>query len=176
MACLRWSYQVRRFVFIKNPKKSLKKLVLFTLKNDKGITLLESLVSLTVLMMISNMFALCFLSLTSFEESTETIQKNEFFIFFEEIQREIFRADAVEITDSSVHILLPNRTVSYSKYANYIRRRVNGSGHEKVLQHISTMQFQFVNGRIQCDITFLNGEKASKRWFTIHEMELKINE
>lgn len=109
--------------------------------------------------------------IASVDLRSQSFEEYEFFIFFEEIQRELYDAETVSITDASLHIMTPERTVTYSQYHEIVRRRVNGLGHELVLQHISDFEVQIVNNRLRCRVTFLNGETISKDWFTIHRLE-----
>lgn len=115
-----------------------------------------------------------FVGIFFLEELNEKVKQNEeyeFFVFFEEIQRELYLANSVNVSTASFTLHLPTRSISYSKYNDYVRRRVNGTGHELVLQNVSSFDVMEVNGGLVCQVMFSNGKKVSKEWFTIHELE-----
>ncbi|WP_279326772.1 competence type IV pilus minor pilin ComGF [Bacillus litorisediminis] len=163
---------MRRFV-LKNKVNRKKRIqnVLSVYKNSRGFTLIESLIAFSILFLISNFILVLLHSIGSIDQRSQSYEEYEFFMFFEEIQRELYHAEAVRIQEGTLYIMTPERTISYSQYHDIVRRRVNGLGHELVLQNVSDFEVQFVNNRLRSRVIFLNGESISKDWFTVHALE-----
>ena len=151
--------------------KIRKQNVLNLYRNNSGFTLIESLISLSILLLLTNLFLVILHSIGGINQRSQSFEEYEFFIFFEEIQRELYNAETIRIQEGSLSIMNHEKTISYSQYHDIVRRRVNGLGHELVLQHVKDFKVQMVNNRLQCSVTFLNGETISKDWFTFHALE-----
>lgn len=59
------------------------------------------------------------------------------------IKKEVRVAEKISLDNRGVLILLiDNQSISYEKYGDKLRRRVNGAGHEVVLQKLQSVQFE----------------------------------
>ncbi|MBU9724192.1 MULTISPECIES: competence type IV pilus minor pilin ComGF [Bacillaceae] len=111
-------------------------------KNEQGMTLLEVLVSILVLLIIVSTFPV-FISTASVEK-TEKLHHEEMVIFFSQLQLD-FRKSPVFWTNDSNTILFFEReedgaTIRYELYQDKIRRRVDLEGHEVFLQRVKRME------------------------------------
>ncbi|RFB10585.1 prepilin-type N-terminal cleavage/methylation domain-containing protein [Bacillus sp. HNG] len=110
--------------------------------NEKGFTLIEMLVTFSILLVILAFIA-PFLSVI-FRDNGEQFNKLEWQILLQQMKMEI--REAREITVSSRESVsfynVAGDVVSFEKYTNKIRRRVNSKGHELLLQHITDVTFE----------------------------------
>lgn len=135
-------------------------------KTCKGITLLETIVSLSIFMVIAAMVPSAYnlwitpnLSMFAYEEKV---------IFTSQLQLD-FRPSTVYWTNSSETILYfrrtpDNATVQYELYEDKIRRRVNGTGHEVFLQNVRKLHVMKQEYGIELLVISDNGREF---WHTI---------
>ena len=77
------------------------------------------------------------------ENIDERKQKIEWLVFIQQLKKEVRVAEKISLDNRGVLILLiDNQSISYEKYGDKLRRRVNGAGHEVVLQKLQSVQFE----------------------------------
>jgi competence protein ComGF len=116
------------------------------MNNERGFTFLEMLVSFSVFLLI-----LTFLGalLTLFKEhGTGGINKLEWEVFIQQAKQEMYQSRQVTQNNTTHRFSKSNgETVTYELYGTSIRRRVNGTGHEILLQNVSGVRYDpLVNG------------------------------
>lgn len=116
-----------------------------SLLNNKGYTLLSALLSLTILCTIT--FFIIYLInpmnvLTSYNYfSHYEIRQFQFFI-----QSELNKSKNILIEKDKIHFIYDDETiVTFEKYNDVIRRRVNFTGHEIILQNVSQLDIKRKN-------------------------------
>ncbi|MDR4888920.1 competence type IV pilus minor pilin ComGF [Fredinandcohnia sp. QZ13] len=110
--------------------------------NEKGFTLVEMLVTFSILLVILAFIA-PFLSVI-YRDSGEQFNKLEWQILLQQMKMEIREAREITVSSSgSVSFYnVAGDVVSFEKYTDKIRRRVNSKGHELLLQHITDVTFE----------------------------------
>lgn len=116
------------------------------MNNERGFTFLEMLVSLSVFMLILTFFV-GLLALIK-EPKTDGINKLEWEVFIQQAKLEINQSTQVSNLNSTLKFSKNNgETVTYELYGTSIRRRVNGTGHEILLQNVSGVRYEMlING------------------------------
>lgn len=77
------------------------------------------------------------------ENIDERKQKIEWLVFIQQLKKEVRVAEKISLDNRGELILLiDNQSISYEKYGDKLRRRVNGAGHEVVLQKLQSVQFE----------------------------------
>ncbi len=110
--------------------------------NDKGFTLVEMLVTFSILLVILSLIS-PFLSVV-FRDNNDQFNKLEWQILIQQMKMEVREASEITVSkNNSVFFKNPSgELVSFEKYNDKIRRRVNGKGHEVLLQQITDVTFE----------------------------------
>lgn len=127
--------------------------------NEKGITLVEVIFSFSIFLLIVSFIP--FLMKVIAIEQEESIEVE---LFFQQVSPEIRSARNLNAIDSKLFIKLsPSTEVIYEQYQNMIRRKVNGLGHEVLLQNIHSVYFKNENHGVTITVTNKTGEIYSRR-------------
>ena len=118
-------------------------------KND-GFTLLEVLVSFSIILILTAFFPLLLKSLSLLTEKGDGIHPLELEVFIQQATREVRNAKKVSVEGNAMVIINQNdQRVTYEFYQKNVRRRVNGTGHELLLHGVESISFKEVrNGAI----------------------------
>lgn len=105
--------------------------------SQKGYSLMEAFIALTVLLMLSSLIPLLFIPI---QKQPPNPQLEETSLFFSMLGKEIREGKSVEMNNNSLYVTLTNGNVlSFSRYHSLVRKQVNGLGHEVWVQNISEM-------------------------------------
>ncbi|WP_417899631.1 competence type IV pilus minor pilin ComGF [Bacillus haimaensis] len=133
--------------------------------NEKGFTLLEALVSFSVVLIITAFLPILFQTIYTLVKEEEGIHPLELEVFTHQAKMEIRTAKSVTTTGKILTIKNGNKSITYEKYQGNIRRRVNGTGHEIMLQNVKDVVFvQARNGAI----LFITGDEEDFHEIPIH--------
>lgn len=126
--------------------------------NEKGFTLIEALVSFSVVLIITAFLPILFQTIYTLLKEEKGIHPLELEVFTQQAKVEIRTAKSVTTTGKILTIKnVNNQSITYEKYQGNIRRRVNGTGHEIMLQNVRDVVFvQARNGAI----LFITGDEA----------------
>lgn len=115
------------------------------MKKQAGFTLLEVMIAFAIFLMIASLTPQ-FFKLISFQP--KLLQRAETGIFFQQLAIDVHQSAQIEVVNNTVYLQQSqDRTVTYAYFYNRIRRRVNNSGQEIVLQKVAAVQFsQWKNG------------------------------
>lgn len=111
-------------------------------RNEKGFTFVEMLVTFSILIVILS-FITPFLGVV-FRDNSDQFNKLEWQILIQQMKMEIREAKDITISNNG-SVFYTNETgdsISFEKYNDKIRRRVNLKGHEVLLQQISDVRFE----------------------------------
>lgn len=132
--------------------------------NEKGITLLELLLTVTIFIAI-----VCVLPLimnASLQEVNADFQHEEAQLFFHLFSKEVRESSRIQIHNGGIEMLSNNgTTIRYERYGSSIRRRVNNAGHEIVLQNIQELFLEVTDGRVIVEVELADGQKEKRAIF-----------
>ncbi|MEI2355905.1 competence type IV pilus minor pilin ComGF [Mesobacillus zeae] len=111
------------------------------LLNERGFTLAEMLLALTVFFVIMSMLPAGLNTVLKDGFSARRIQGFEWKVFNSQMKRELREAELVTVKKEKLIVQKGSNIILYEKYGNSIRRRVNYAGHEVMLQNVSQMKF-----------------------------------
>jgi competence protein ComGF len=120
-------------------KKSIRHVQAITKYADsqKGYSLMEAFIALTVLLMLSSLIPLLFIPI---QKQPPNPQLEETSLFFSMLGKEIREGKSIEVNNNSLYVTHTNGNIlSFSRYYSLIRKQVNGLGHEVWVQNISEM-------------------------------------
>lgn len=110
--------------------------------NEQGFTMLEMLFAFSIFCLIASFLPLLF-SIMFNEQSVEArIQKLEWELFANQLKKELQSSDAFHVVNGELRLSHGEETTSFQHYQKLLRRRVDGKGHEVVLQRVERVVFE----------------------------------
>jgi competence protein ComGF len=142
---------------------------------NQGFTLIEMLIVLLIVLTITSLFPLLFSLLIQWIEKPSSLHPFEWEVATSQLSMEVREAKDVTIQNEVIELTQANLDViSYALFNNTMRRRVNGTGHEVILQHIDSIEFSYIKGGILISVADLDGTEYSTkiyRWNDVDENE-----
>ncbi|WP_318615994.1 competence type IV pilus minor pilin ComGF [Priestia megaterium] len=113
------------------------------MKREKGFTLVEMLVSFTLFLIIVSFFPIIIPLAKQTYNPDFSMNEMEWEIFVNQLAMEYREAKEVGIHATTLTLKTENnQIITYERYEDKIRRRVDESGHEVVLQHIKNIMYE----------------------------------
>jgi competence protein ComGF len=127
--------------------------------NEKAFTLIEALLALSIFSMIV-FFTTPILQvmLRNIDSHTST-QEMEWEVFCSQIKKEIRMSSHAEVVSGKLFLTQDPDTIVYEKYGSNIRRRVNSTGHEIILQNVEGFTFTLLNDCIKVTVKDIWGNE-----------------
>lgn len=123
--------------------------------------MIEMLFSLMILMTIS-LFVLQLFTIIQTQIGTKNkIHPKEWEIFTLQMQQEVRSSKSQDVVGNKLYLLSGEDLSLIEQYNDKLRRRVNGEGHEVILQNISNVEVEKVGNVIEINIT----DKSGKTFF-----------
>ncbi|MEI5908094.1 competence type IV pilus minor pilin ComGF [Bacillus spongiae] len=126
-------------------------------KDEKGFTFLENLISFSIFLMITSYFGLLLSQLYQME-TRQYGYPHEWHLFLKQLQQEMKAANHIDVYDHYITFQGDGESIRYERYSNLIRRRVNLQGHEVILQGVRESTFVKIDGGVELNMTFKTGE------------------
>lgn len=124
------------------------------MKSEKGFTLVEMLVSFTLFLLIVSFFPLIIPLAKQTYNPDFSMNEMEWEIFVNQLAMEYREAKEVRIHATTLTLKMENnQVITYERYEDKIRRRVDESGHEVVLQHIKNIMYEQQKERLLIRLT-----------------------
>lgn len=159
---------------MKMQRETIKPFVMLR-KND-GFTMIEMLMSLLILMVIS-IFVLQFFTIIHTQIGTKNkMHPKEWEIFTLQMQQEIRSSKNQEVVENKLYLLSGEDISLIEQYNDKLRRRVNGAGHEVVLQNISKLNVEKDGNVIVLNITDKAGTTFIRKFHPFIKNELVADE
>ncbi|SCA86743.1 DNA transport machinery protein ComGF [Bacillus glycinifermentans] len=140
---------------------------------QKGFTLLNVLLSLTVYMFIAGTAATIFQLFLSPGVKKNEIRPEEWTITAEQMQKECKEAVAVKVADNGQALEMTNSSgdaVRYEPYQALIRKRVNSKGHVPMLQHVKRIAFRLQDHQVIIEAISLKGTQYRAAFPIYHSL------
>lgn len=124
------------------------------MKSEKGFTLVEMLVSFTLFLLIVSFFPIIIPLAKQTYNPDFSMNEMEWEIFVNQLAMEYREAKEVRIHATTLTLKMENnQVIAYERYEDKIRRRVDESGHEVVLQHIKNIMYEQQKERLLIRLT-----------------------
>jgi competence protein ComGF len=140
----------------------------FVLLNNRGFTLLDALLSFIVFFIISLSFPLIMKGFETIKTDSVPPRYYEWNLFSENLRNEIWNGENIMISPEQISLDKEGERITYERYQNSIRRRVNERGHEVVLQSIHSLTFFEVPQGVKVEVDFERGEKMESEFYYFH--------
>ncbi len=103
--------------------------------------MLEMLYGFSIFLIIVAFLPLSFKLIFQNDRLDGRTQNMEWHVFINQLKKEVRLSEEVSIVNGKLILNKDRQEIQYEKYNTSIRRRVNNTGHEVVLQQIDTVQF-----------------------------------
>ncbi|CAH2715378.1 hypothetical protein BACCIP111895_02562 [Neobacillus rhizosphaerae] len=129
--------------------------------NEKAFTLLEVLFAFSIFTIIIFFMTPVFQIILNNKDSHAQIQAMEWEVFCSQIKKEIRLSTRAQVIANRLILTKDTETIQYEKYGSNLRRRVNSTGHEILLQNVSQYSFTLLNNAVKVNVTDLWGKEYS---------------
>ncbi|MEH6993244.1 competence type IV pilus minor pilin ComGF [Neobacillus drentensis] len=120
--------------------------------NEKAFTLLEVLFAFSIFTTIVFFIFPIFQITLDNKDSNGRLQAMEWDVFCSQIKKEIHISSKAEVISGNLVLTLNNEKILYEKYGSNIRKRVNSTGHETLLQNVSLVTFTRINNSVKITV------------------------
>lgn len=93
------------------------------------------------------------------KDSNGRLQDMEWDVFCSQIKKEIRISSKAEVVSGRLVLTNNNESINYEKYGSNLRRRVNSSGHETLLQNVSSVTFTRINNSVKIIVNDVWGKE-----------------
>ncbi|WP_053367124.1 competence type IV pilus minor pilin ComGF [Bacillus sp. FJAT-27245] len=112
------------------------------LLNEKGFSLAEMLIALGAFCIIAYLLVpSVFVIASNQKHAGNRLQEMEWDVFLNQAKKEMRMCSSAEVVAGRLVMINGKDTIIYEKYGNLVRRRVNSTGHEVLLQNIASVTF-----------------------------------
>ncbi len=138
-------------------------------QNEDGLTLIELLVALNVMVGCVFFFSLALTQIQSVQATISEDRQIEWHLFLNQMEYELRDKVLVSKTASTLNVkqikdgVIQNDSISYNLYNDMYRRTVNRTGHQPLLTKLKTLKVQHDHTLLRIEVTFQNDESYSAR-------------
>ncbi|MFY0803569.1 competence type IV pilus minor pilin ComGF [Peribacillus frigoritolerans] len=144
-------------------------------KND-GFTMIELLFSLLILMTTSLFVLQLFSIIHTQMRFVDKLHPKEWEVFTMQMKQEVRSSKAQDVMGNKLYLLSGEQLSSLEQYEDKVRRRVDGMGHEVILQNISEFRVDKDGSVIVINITDKAGTTFSRRFHPFFRNDTKVDE
>ncbi|WP_235714597.1 competence type IV pilus minor pilin ComGF [Neobacillus dielmonensis] len=117
--------------------------------NEAAFTLIEVLLALSILSVVICLVTPAFEIMLNKQDTNASLQIMEWEVFCSQFKKEIRMSNKAEVVSNRLILTKATETVIYEKYESNLRRRVNSTGHEIVLQNVSSYTFTLLKNAVK---------------------------
>ncbi|MFS1517941.1 competence type IV pilus minor pilin ComGF [Bacillus sp. SCS-151] len=147
------------------------------IRTAKGFTLIEVLLSLAIFLLIVAFLPTMISIIHPNYYNDDQINKQEWELFLQQARIELREAIAINVNSNTLYLTTSQqKTISYEQYKTILRRRVDETGHEVLIQNISSVIFRPVTEGIIIQVIDLSGELYEERISSMVTLEVPYRE
>ncbi|PLT35246.1 competence type IV pilus minor pilin ComGF [Bacillus sp. V5-8f] len=117
------------------------------LRKDNGFTLIEMLVSLSIFVLVSSFTAGMFTFFKTGIVEKSSINQKEWEVFISQLKQDVWMSTSRQVSGDRLYLMGDGDVILIEQYQDKVRRRLNGTGHELMLQNISRLEVE-TNGSL----------------------------
>ncbi|WML42216.1 competence type IV pilus minor pilin ComGF [Neobacillus sp. OS1-2] len=121
--------------------------------NEKAFTLIEVLIAFSIFSTIIFFMTPIFQIILNTKANDAELQSMEWEVFCSQVKKEIRLATSATVVSDRLILDKDTETIQYEKYGSNLRRRVNSTGHEIILQNVSQVTFLVINNIVKITVT-----------------------
>ncbi|CAG9609353.1 competence type IV pilus minor pilin ComGF [Pseudoneobacillus rhizosphaerae] len=116
---------------------------------NSGFTLAESLMGLAAFCLLAALLPLSFQVFSKVDQGNSRLQTMQWEVFSSQIKKEIRMSQKINPQVNKLLLTRDTDSILYEKFGTNVRRRVNLTGNEILLQNVKSIQFDYIkNGTI----------------------------
>ncbi|MCA1054807.1 ComGF family competence protein [Rossellomorea aquimaris] len=142
--------------------------------NNKGFTLLDAMLSFLIFSFLSLSIPLIIKGLHTIEKESIPPRYYEWNLFSESLRMEVWGGSGFLFSNEGITFESNGKVITYERYQDSIRRRVDGQGHEVVLQGIDSFEFSEVPKGIMVSVVFKEGESVESEFYHYTDIQTEI--
>lgn len=127
--------------------------------NRDGFTLVEMLFAFAIFLTIVFFISPIFQMMLNHNGINARLQIMEWDVFCSQMKKEIRMSTNAQVIDNRLVLTVDSGTVVYEKYGDSLRRRVNYTGHEIILQSVKEVTFRLLNNALNVSVKDLSGKE-----------------
>lgn len=137
------------------------------MKSDKGFTLLETIITLSILSSCVLLFSFAISQIQTTRSLIKDERQIEWHLFVNQLEYELTESENVTATKNKLTVEKVDpadqviRAITYERYFKIIRRQVGSLGHQPILLEVSAVEFSLLEEKLTIRVDFDNGEKYS---------------
>ncbi|KAB7670016.1 competence type IV pilus minor pilin ComGF [Bacillus sp. B1-b2] len=140
-------------------------------QNEKGYLFMEMLLSLFITVVISLLLSIPLQIIGNQQMLKVELMDMEWEVFYLQLKKETKLAKKVDVSNNKLLLYVDGNVVTYEKYGNIIRRRVNATGHEIALQQVKEVQFLKSNNGFQLSVIDQKNRKKDSTIYSYLNLE-----
>ncbi|WML59757.1 competence type IV pilus minor pilin ComGF [Neobacillus sp. PS2-9] len=135
--------------------------------NEKAFTLIEVLIAFSVFSIII-FFMLPIFQITLNNKDTQVrLRTMEWEVFCSQIKKEMRFSSSAQVLSGRLILTKDTETVQFEKYGTNLRRRVNSTGNEIILQNVSQLSLTTLNNAVKITVVDLSGKVHTVTIFSL---------
>ncbi|MEH6940377.1 competence type IV pilus minor pilin ComGF [Bacillus sp. JJ722] len=123
------------------------------LKQERGFTLIEMLLSLVTFIIMATLLLQIVLVVQPVRPTSKVLNHMEWEIFLNNLKREVRRGDNTTVSEKRMYISNSNSITTIEQYGIMLRRRVDFSGHEVMLHNVKNFTVSKIDQMITVHVT-----------------------
>jgi competence protein ComGF len=120
--------------------------------SEQGFTLLEVMFAFSIFTTIVFFLTPVLQIILNNEKSEVRLQEMEWEVFCSQVKKEIRSVSKAEVVSGRLVLSNNNETIYYEKLGTNLRRRVNSSGHEVLLQNVVDVTFFRLKNAVKINV------------------------
>ncbi|UQD52725.1 competence protein comGF [Bacillus methanolicus] len=140
--------------------------------NNKGFTMLEMLFAFTIFCLIISYIPIFYKIVIHEESLNKRLAMMEWEVFVSQVKKEIRMSDRLQISGSKLFLEKDGKLILYEMYGENLRRRVDFTGHEVLLQQVHSIHFQKLHNGVQITVADKRGTEKSTAIRSFIDMEV----
>ncbi|MBC1763601.1 ComGF family competence protein [Listeria seeligeri] len=129
-----------------------------------AFTLLETILSITIILSISSLIPLFFQCYNKTIQLSNVDKTTEWQLFLIQMRLEWTQAYNIEVEKEKLSFQVDDNQITYTKFNDLLRRQLNGKGHEPLLTKIKDWQFVRKENQLILKVVFSDSTTYSSRF------------
>ncbi|TQR19558.1 competence type IV pilus minor pilin ComGF [Psychrobacillus vulpis] len=140
--------------------------------SERGYTLLEGIIQLSVLMLFTQVFAITIGWLHRMEENVTNPTDIEWALFVHDVETYLNNVEVLTLqSDMGIRFLKDGEEFDIEFYQDLIRKQKNRMGHEQMLLHVKSLLTNFDGQSLKFSVEFMNGIKKEHTFYVAFHSE-----